>query len=52
MVESNHIDGVLLTRIDFHKICRNEKPKEIDVYIRKLDDESNGFNCFTLNVNN
>ncbi|CAK83132.1 unnamed protein product (macronuclear) [Paramecium tetraurelia] len=52
IVEKNQIDGVILVRIDFHKICKNEKFKQIDNYIRGSDDKSIEFDCFALNTVN
>ena len=50
MVDINSIAGVTLERIDFHKICKNAKPKQLDTYIRAVDEESSCFDCFSFNV--
>ncbi|CAD8146641.1 unnamed protein product [Paramecium pentaurelia] len=52
LVQKNKIDGVKLNRIDFHKICKNEKFKSIDNCIRGSDEESILFDCFAINTLN
>ncbi|CAD8047693.1 unnamed protein product [Paramecium sonneborni] len=52
LVEKNQIDGVNLVRIDFHKICKNEKFKQIDSYIRASDEQSIVYDCFSINTTN
>jgi hypothetical protein len=50
LVDANTIAGVTLERIDFHKICKNGNPKQLDTYIRAVDEESSCFDCFSFNV--